>query len=81
MRQSVYLRIAVLLVRLDVHREDAAWRRAHRRIRLDIPHLSEHLLQDIGVGKDYRVENYLLSDKAGRMIRHLRREYKSRLVT
>ncbi len=39
MRQSVYLRIAVLLIRLDVHREDAAWRREHRRIRIDIPPL------------------------------------------
>lgn len=81
MRQSVYLRIAVLLIRLDVHREDAAWRREHRRITIHLPHFSAHMLQDVGVGKDQRIAHNLVSTEATRMARHLRREYKSRLIT
>lgn len=81
MRQSFYLRIAVLLVRLDVQREDAAWRREHRRIRLHLPHLSDHLLADIGVGKDQRIASSLISSRESRFVRHLRREQKSRLIT
>ena len=82
MRQSVYLRLAVLLVQLDVKREDALWRREHRRVQVHLPFpLSEYLLKDIGVDKEHRISRELLSSSASRKVRHLRREYKSRLVT
>ena len=81
MRQSVYLRIAVFFIRLDVQREDAAWRRDHRRVTVQLPNYSAHLLQDIGVEKDGRIAWDPASTQAVRKARHLRREYKSRLVT
>ncbi|MDV5171690.1 hypothetical protein [Photobacterium rosenbergii] len=82
MRHSVYLRLAVFLVQLDVKREDALWRREHRRIQINLPyHLSEHLLKDMGIDKEHRISQDLLATSAGRKVRHLRREYKSRLVT
>ncbi|PSW04203.1 hypothetical protein [Photobacterium lipolyticum] len=81
MRQSVYLHMAVLFIRLDIHRENEAWRRVHRRIRVDLPHVSKHILQDIGVGDDCRLESGFGSTQAERKVSLLRREYQSRLVT
>lgn len=82
MRQSVYLRLAVFLVQLDVKREDAQWRREHRRIQVHMPYpLSAHILKDIGVDNEFRISQEQLSPSAVRKVRHLRREYKSRLVT
>ena len=82
MRQSVYLRLAVFLVQLDVKREDAQWRREHRRVQVHLPYpFSEHLLKDMGLDKESRIAKDLLATSAGRKVRHLRREYKSRLVT
>ncbi|PSW18985.1 hypothetical protein C9I98_14140 [Photobacterium sanctipauli] len=81
MRQSVYLRIAVFFVQLDLQREDAAWRREHRRVCVLLPHLSQHMLKDIGVDKDQRIARQLVSSPASRKVRHLRREYQSRLST
>ena len=81
MRQSVYLHIAVLFIRLDIQRENAAWRRDNRRIHIDLPHLSKHILQDMGVDKDCRIGFGFASTPAERKARHLRREYRSRLVT
>ncbi|MCQ1058125.1 hypothetical protein LRP52_11635 [Photobacterium sp. ZSDE20] len=82
MRQSVYLRLAVFLVQLDVKREDAQWRREHRRVQVHLPyHLSAYMLKDIGIDEEQRMAPHLLSTSASRKVRHLRREYKSRLVT
>lgn len=81
MRQSVYLRLAVLLIRLDVQREEAHWRRQHSRVRVHMPNLSQHLKQDIGIAKDSRIEIAFPADKAGRLARRLRRGYQSRWVT
>lgn len=82
MRQSVYLRLAVFLVQLDVKREDAQWRREHRRIQVHMPYpFSAHLLKDMGIDKENRISQDQLTSSAARKVRHLRREYKSRLVT
>lgn len=81
MRQSVYLRIAVFFIRLDIQREDAAWRRNYRRVTVDLPNYSAHLLRDIGVEKDGRIAWEPASTQAARKARHLRQKYKSRLVT
>ncbi|MEJ2765461.1 hypothetical protein VV869_16030 [Photobacterium sp. MCCC 1A19761] len=81
MRQSVYLRLAVLLIRLDVQREEAQWRRQHSRVRVHMPNLSLHLKQDIGIAADNRVDYAFPADKAGRLARRLRRGYQSRWVT
>lgn len=54
MSQSVYIRLATVLVRLDIHRENQAWKRKHRRERyVSIP-LSTHMLRDIGFERDGR---------------------------
>ncbi|MDO6497817.1 hypothetical protein [Photobacterium sanguinicancri] len=81
MRQSVYLRLAVLFVRADLHREQQAWRHANRRIEVDFPHLTDHLLRDIGIGKDRRLEVEFGASLAQRKTRHLRREFRSRQLT
>ncbi|MGF1681107.1 hypothetical protein [Photobacterium minamisatsumaniensis] len=81
MRQSVYLRLAVFFVQLDLHQEDAAWRREHRRVKVYLPHLSEHMLNDIGISKDRRVASHLVSTPASRKVRHLRRRYQSKFAT
>ncbi|OAN14153.1 hypothetical protein A3K86_11240 [Photobacterium jeanii] len=81
MRQSLLLRLAVLFVRADLHREQQAWRRQHRRVLVDFPYLSEHLLQDIGIGRDRRLDVEFGSSLAQRKARHLRRAFRSRQLT
>ncbi|WP_027253102.1 hypothetical protein [Photobacterium halotolerans] len=81
MRQSVYLRFAVLLIRLDLHREEEAWRRKHRRMQVHLPHLSPHILKDMGIDKDLRVDSALVGQRASRKTRHLRRAFRWRSLT
>lgn len=81
MRQSVYLHLAVLLIRLDIHREHEAFRRDRRRILANLPHLSQHVLKDIGVERDGRMKVGLTSSPAERKVYNLRRRFKSRLIT
>ncbi|MDO6704789.1 MULTISPECIES: hypothetical protein [unclassified Photobacterium] len=81
MRQSVYLRFAVLLIRLDLHREEEAWRREHRRMQVHLPQLSTHILQDMGIDKDMRLDQSLVSTRALRKTRLLRHAVRSRSLT
>ncbi|GAB6261500.1 hypothetical protein L4174_013355 [Photobacterium sp. CCB-ST2H9] len=81
MRQSVYLRFAVLLIRLDLHREEEAWRREYRRMQFHLPQLSSHILKDMGIDKDMRVDSALAGQRAMRKSRHLRRAFRSRSLT
>lgn len=81
MRQSVYLRLAVFFVQLDLQREDASWRREQHRIQVYIPHLSAHMCQDIGIDKESRIARHRVMTPASRKVRHLRRECVSRLTT
>lgn len=83
MRQSLYLRIAVLLVRADLHREDKKWHKAHRQAQFDLPFYNAHLLKDIGLYIDGTTIGSVFEakDKAARTIRHLRRAARSRIIT
>ena len=81
MRQSVYLRLAVFFVQLDLQREDAHWRQQQRRIRVHMPHLSAHLQKDIGIDSESRIAEHRLSTPASRKVRHLRRLHRPRLLT
>ncbi|MEH6531812.1 hypothetical protein L4D77_08815 [Photobacterium frigidiphilum] len=81
MRQSVYLHLAVLLIRLDIHREHEVFRRERCRILANLPHLSQHVLKDIGVERDGRMKVGLSTTPAERKVYNLRRRFKSRLIT
>ncbi len=82
MSQSLYLKMAVAFVRLDLNREHRAWLKANRRVRVDFPHLNAHLLRDIGIESDSRVQmSRPPQEKATRTVRHLRRYLSSRRVT
>ncbi|WP_028023858.1 hypothetical protein [Enterovibrio calviensis] len=52
MNQSLYLRLAIMFVRLDLKREENQWRKNHRRVRYVGQPLSDHLMRDIGFEKD-----------------------------
>ncbi|KLV07598.1 MULTISPECIES: hypothetical protein [Photobacterium] len=81
MRQSVYLRLAVFFIQLDLQREAAQWRHEHRRIQVHIPHLSVHIRRDIGIDKEQFIASDRLLTPAGRKTQRLRNKYRSRLVT
>lgn len=81
MRQSVYLRLAVFFVQLDLQREDAQWRHIHRRVRVQLPHLSAHIMRDVGIDADERIANHLLQTPAGRQVQHLRQRSRLRSIT
>lgn len=76
MHQSLYLRLAVFFVRMDIKREEAQWRKAHRRLRYVGEPLSEHLLRDIGFEKDGLSIGHTVAPqyKAQREIARMRRK-------
>nr|WP_086940634.1 DUF1127 domain-containing protein [Thaumasiovibrio occultus] len=82
MKHSLYVKAAVVLLRWDIEREHRAWRRAHRRIAVDFPHLNEHLLRDIGIDPDGRM-NFTPAPHvtASRRAKHLRRLLRFRHTT
>ncbi len=82
MSRSVYIRLAVVLVRLDLAREERLWRKAHRRIRYVGPPLSEHLLRDIGFDSDgYAIGSTSPQMKAKREVARIRKRLYSRNLT
>ncbi|HAS61941.1 MAG TPA: DUF1127 domain-containing protein [Vibrio sp.] len=83
MSHSIYLKLATVLVKADLRREERAWLRKVRRSAHEIPWQNEHLLRDIGLDKEGRpLGNSLAPEvKAERHIRHLRRVLTSRIVT
>ncbi|WP_413111065.1 hypothetical protein [Thaumasiovibrio sp. DFM-14] len=82
MSQSIYLKLAVIFIRLDIHREQQAWRQMHRRIQIDLPSLNSHLLRDIGIEPDGRMQYSQPTRKqAQRTMRHLRRTLRTSRIT
>ncbi|WP_325893830.1 hypothetical protein [Grimontia sp. NTOU-MAR1] len=83
MNQSIYLRLAVFFVRMDIKREESAWRKAHRRIRYVGEPLSEHLLRDIGFEKDgFSIGHSVAPQfKAQREVARMRRKLRLNLTT
>jgi len=75
MSHSVYLKLATLLVRADLRREEREWKRKLRRSAYAIPWENTHLLKDIGLESDGRPIGVSEPDavKAERRVRHLRR--------
>ncbi|MDD1783874.1 hypothetical protein LRP49_22080 [Enterovibrio sp. ZSDZ35] len=83
MNQSIYLRLATFFVRLDIKREEAAWRKAHRRVRYLGEPLSEHLLKDIGFERDGFSMGHTVAPeyKAQREVARIRRRLRLKLTT
>ncbi len=83
MSHSVYLKLATVLVKADLRREERVWKRKVRRSAYDIPWENSHLLRDIGLEQDGRPIGHSLPDfvKVERRMRHLRRVLSARLLT
>lgn len=83
MNQSMYLRLAVFFVRMDIKREESAWRKAHRRIRYVGEPLSEHIMRDIGFEKDGLSIGHTVAPqfKAQREVARMRRKLRLNLTT
>lgn len=83
MNQSVYLRLALFFVRIDIKREETAWRKAHRRIRYAGKPMSEHLMRDIGFEKDGFSIGHTVAPqfKAQREVARMRRKLRMNLTT
>lgn len=83
MRHSIYLKLATVLLKVDLKREEKQWQRMVRRSSHDIPWTNEHLLKDIGLDKDGRSTQASVPDavKVERRVRHLRRVLTSRILT
>lgn len=83
MNQSMYLRLAVFFVRMDIKREESAWRKAHRRIRYVGEPLSEHIMRDIGFEKDGLSIGHTVASqfKAQREVARMRRKLRLNLTT
>lgn len=83
MSHSVYLKLATVLVKADLKREEREWKRKLRRSAYDIPWNNPHLLKDIGLEQDGRPVGFSEPDsvKAERRIRHLRRVLSARIPT
>ncbi|WP_039989114.1 hypothetical protein [Vibrio owensii] len=83
MRHSIYLKLATVLLKADLKREEKQWQRMVRRSSHDIPWTNEHLLKDIGLDKDGRPTQASVPDavKVERRVRHLRRVLTSRILT
>ncbi|MBW3697075.1 DUF1127 domain-containing protein [Vibrio sp. T187] len=83
MRHSIYLKLATVLVRADLRREEKAWQRKLRRSAYDLPWNNAHLLRDIGLESDGRPVGFSEPEavKAERRVRHLRRVLSARIPT
>ena len=83
MRHSIYLKLATVLVRADLRREEQEWKRKLRRSTYHIPWENEHLLLDIGLESDGRPLGFSEPEavKAERRVRHLRRVLSARIPT
>ncbi len=83
MRHSIYLKLATLLLKADLKREENEWQRKVRRSAHDIPWTNAHLLKDIGLDQDGRSTRASVPDtvKVERRVRHLRRMLTARIPT
>lgn len=83
MRHSVYLKLATVLIRADLRREDREWKRKVRRSAYDLPWENAHLLRDIGLEVDGRPIGFSEPEAITieRRVRHLRRALSARILT
>lgn len=83
MSHSVYLKLATLLIKADLRREDRQWKRKIRRDAYEIPWSNAYLLKDIGLEQDGRLIGTSEPDIviAKRRVRHLRRVLSARIPT
>jgi uncharacterized protein YjiS (DUF1127 family) len=83
MRHSIYLKLATVLLKADLKREEKQWQRMVRRNVHQIPWTNEHLLKDIGLDKEGRSNHVSVPDavKVERRVRHLRRVLTARIPT
>ena len=83
MRHSVYLKLATVLIRADLRREEQEWQRKVRRSSLDLPWNNAHLLRDIGLEADGRPIGFSEPEVVTieRRVRHLRRVLSARIPT
>ncbi len=83
MSHSFYIKLATLLVRADLRREEREWKRKIRRSRYDLPWHNVHLLKDIGLQPDGRLigVSVPIEAKAERHVRHIRRVLSLRIPT
>ena len=83
MRHSIYLKLATVLVRADLRREEREWQRKVRRSSFDLPWENTHLLKDIGLESDGRPIGSSEPEavKIERRVRHLRRVLSTRIPT
>ncbi|MEZ8311196.1 DUF1127 domain-containing protein [Vibrio splendidus] len=83
MRHSVYLKLATVLIRADLRREEREWQRKVRRSSYDLPWNNTHLLRDIGLEVDGRPIGFSEPEVVTieRRVRHLRRVLSARIPT
>lgn len=84
MSQSLYLKVAVLLVRADIRLEQRRWQSHIRKQAQHLPFMTDFLLRDIGFDRS----GYVLtmhtrpeSAKIERRLYHIRRIISSRILT
>ncbi len=83
MSHSIYIKLATVLVRADLRREEREWKRKVRRSQYDLPWHNVHLLKDIGLQADGRPIGTSVPNtvKAERQVRHIRRVLRLRIPT
>ncbi|WP_052880095.1 hypothetical protein [Vibrio coralliirubri] len=83
MRHSVYLKLATILIRADLRREEREWQRKVRRSSYELPWNNTHLLRDIGLEADGRSIGFSEPEVVTieRRVRHLRRVLSARIPT
>lgn len=83
MRHSIYLKLAVLFIKADLHHEDRVWRTKVRRAISEIPLGNAYLLRDIGLNAEGRplCGSAPHSVTAKRRVRHLRRAFRLKIAT
>lgn len=83
MRTSLYLTLAVWLIKADINKQETEWKRTLRRNRYHLPFHSEHLMRDVGFDKTGRPISGSAPTQivAERKVHHIRRVLYSRLIT
>ena len=83
MRHSVYLKLATVLIRADLRREEREWQRKVRRSSYELPWNNTHLLRDIGLEANGRPIGFSEPEVVTieRRVRHLRRVLSARILT
>ncbi|MCE0495713.1 DUF1127 domain-containing protein [Vibrio salinus] len=84
MKHSIYIRLAVWLIRADIYREERALERKIKRSAHDIPWDNPHLLRDIGLESDGRPINRDQTDvsvKSASKVAKIRQKFSLRIPT